>query len=143
MDAHDQIFYDIVAEEIRSRLIVDGLWVRAFSESGGDEGKAKAIYIVHRVGQLKAEALAAKAAAFQRAQAEARQEQERQDIIKREEEERRKREWDEEWKMLREAESQRPRSMEDFISNYIFEILIVLTFLGIFLGIHLSYLFPR
>ena len=64
----------ILLPRIRSRLIVDGLWVRAFSESGGDEGKAKAIYIVHRVGQLKAEALAAKAAAFQRAQAEAKQE---------------------------------------------------------------------
>ena len=124
MDAHDQIFYDIVAEEIRSRLIVDGLWVRAFSESGGDEGKAKAIYIVHRVGQLKAEALAAKAAAFQRAQAEARQEQERQDIIKREEEERRKREWDEEWKMLREAESQRPLTLEGVILSIIIFIMV-------------------
>ena len=126
MDAPDQIFYDIVAEEIRSRLIVDGLWVRAFSESGGDEGKAKAIYIVHRVGQLKAEALAAKAAAFQRAQAEARQEQERRDRIKREEEERRKREVDEKWKRVREAESQRPFNQKDFL----FLIIVIIMLFG-------------
>ena len=108
MDANDQIFYDIVAEEIRSRIIVDGLWVRAFSESGGDEGKAKAIYIVHRFGQLKAEALAAKAAAFQRAQAEARQEKELRDRIKREEEERSKQEYYDECMRRIEADSQRP-----------------------------------
>ena len=87
MEAHDQTFYDIVAEELRSRFIVDGLWVRAFSDAGGDEARAKAIYISHRVEQLKAEALAAKAAAFERAQAEARKEQEQRDRIRREDEE--------------------------------------------------------
>ena len=72
MEAQDQKFYDIVADEIRSRSIVDGLWVRAFSDAGGDEAKAKAIYIAHRVEQLKAQAQAAKKAAFEREQAEAR-----------------------------------------------------------------------
>ena len=87
MEAHHQEFYDIVAGELRSRFIVDGLWVRAFSDAGGDEAKAKAIYIAYRVEQLKAEALAAKAAAVERAQAVARKEQEQRERIRREEEE--------------------------------------------------------
>lgn len=130
MDAHDQIFYDIVAEEIRSRLIVDGLWVRAFSESGGDEGKAKAIYIVHRVGQLKAEALAAKAVAFKRAQAEARQDKERQDMIKIFQKERRKQEYYDECQRKMEAESQRPLTLK----GVIFNILVIIMFFG-FIGL--------
>ena len=130
MDAHDQIFYDIVAEEIRSRPIFDGLWVRAFSESGGDEGKAKAIYIVHRVGQLKAEALAAKAVAFKRAQAEARQDKERQDMIKIFQEERRKQEYYDECQRKMEAESQRPLTLK----GVIFNILVIIMFFG-FIGL--------
>src|ERR1035437_7831072 len=54
----DQKHYDIVAEEFRSHTLVDGLWIRAFSESGGDEQKARALYIGHRVEQLKAQELA-------------------------------------------------------------------------------------
>ena len=92
MEAHDQTFYDIVAEELRSRFIVDGLWVRAFSDAGGDEAKAKAIYIAYRVEQLKAEVLAAKKAAFERAQADARREREERDRAHREEADRRARE---------------------------------------------------
>jgi hypothetical protein len=130
MDANDQIFYDIVAEEIRSRIIVDGLWVRAFSESGGDEGKAKAIYIVHRVGQLKAEALAAKAVAFKRAQAEARQDKERQDMIKIFQKERRKQEYYDECQRKMEAESQRPLTLK----GVIFNILVIIMFFG-FIGL--------
>jgi hypothetical protein len=93
MEAHHQEFYDIVAGELRSRFIVDGLWVRAFSDAGGDEAKAKAIYIAYRVEQLKAEALAAKAAAVERAQAVAMRERERErrDRLEREEEEKRAR----------------------------------------------------
>jgi hypothetical protein len=77
MAAPDQRFYDAVAEELRSRSIVDGLWVRSFSEASGDEAKARAIYIAHRVEQLKAE----EAAAVERA---ARQEQERRESAERE-----------------------------------------------------------
>jgi len=84
MDPHDQKLYDIVAGEIRSRFVVDGLWVRAFSDADGDEAKAKAIYIKRRVEQLKAEAQDAKSAAFDRAQAEARDNQEQRNRLKRE-----------------------------------------------------------
>jgi hypothetical protein len=62
MSAPQQLFYDIVAREIREQRIVDGVWVRAFSEAGGDEGKARAIYIALRVEQLQ-EQLEAESAA--------------------------------------------------------------------------------
>jgi hypothetical protein len=100
MEPHDQKFYDTVAGEIRSRFVVDGLWVRAFSDADGDEAKAKAVYITRRVEQLKAEAQAAKSAAFDRAQAEARDNQEQRNRLKREQRDMRARE--------RQAERQRP-----------------------------------
>jgi Flp pilus assembly protein TadB len=100
MEPHDQKFYDIVAGEIRSRFVVDGLWVRAFSDADGDEAKAKAVYITRRVEQLKAEAQAAKSAAFDRAQAEARDNQEQRNRLKREQRSMRAGE--------RQAERQRP-----------------------------------
>lgn len=100
MEPHDQKFYDIVAGEIRSRFVVDGLWVRVFSDADGDEAKAKAVYITRRVEQLKAEAQAAKSAAFDRAQAEARDNQEQRNRLKREQRNMRAGE--------RQAERQRP-----------------------------------
>ena len=100
MTAPNQRFYDIVAEEIRSRLVVDGIWVRSFSEAGGDDTKARAIYIAYRVEQLKAEEAAARATAVERAQAEVRREQEQRKRVKREAREKRTRE--------REAERLRP-----------------------------------
>jgi len=45
-----------VADELRAKMIVDGIWVRSVAESRGDEAKARAIYIGYRVNQLKAEA---------------------------------------------------------------------------------------
>lgn len=56
MTPSDQKFYDLVADELRARMIVDGIWVRSVAESRGDESKARAIYIGYRVEQLKAEA---------------------------------------------------------------------------------------
>jgi uncharacterized membrane protein YdbT with pleckstrin-like domain len=75
MTAPDQRFYDIVADEIRSRVVVDGVWVRSFSEAAGDETKARAIYIAYRVDQLKAEESASRLEAAKCAQARARREQ--------------------------------------------------------------------
>ena len=49
----DQIYYDIVANEIESGKIENGLWTRAFAESLGNETKAKALYITFRVNQLR------------------------------------------------------------------------------------------
>jgi hypothetical protein len=45
-------FYDVVARELKEESIVDGLWTRAYSETGGDEAKTRALYIKYRVTQL-------------------------------------------------------------------------------------------
>ena len=51
----DQRFYDQVAREIASQQLDKGLWVRAFSDTGGNESKAQAAYIALRVRLLKAQ----------------------------------------------------------------------------------------
>ena len=48
----DQTYYDIVANEIKTGKIDNGLWTRAYAEALGDERKAKALYINYRVNQL-------------------------------------------------------------------------------------------
>ena len=55
MSLDDQL-YDIVAKEIRSGTLVDGLYTRAFAEANGDKDKAQAKYIKLRVAQLRQEA---------------------------------------------------------------------------------------
>jgi uncharacterized membrane protein YdbT with pleckstrin-like domain len=57
MPTNDQVFYDLVAEELRLKRLVDGVWIRAFSDAAGDEQKARAIYIKYRVAQLEQENL--------------------------------------------------------------------------------------
>ena len=47
--------YEIVAKEIRSGTLVDGLYTRAFSEADGNKDKARARYIKLRVEQLNEE----------------------------------------------------------------------------------------
>jgi hypothetical protein len=65
MSFQNQIFYDLVAEELRLKQLVDGIWVRAISDSAGDETLARAVYIKYRVAQLAAEhKLAARRADF-------------------------------------------------------------------------------
>ena len=54
MSLDDQL-YDIVAKEIRSGALVDGLYTRAFAEANGDKDKAQAKYIKLRVAQLRQE----------------------------------------------------------------------------------------
>jgi hypothetical protein len=46
--------YEVVAEELQKRVIVPGVWTRAFAEAGGDNEKARALYIKYRVAQLAA-----------------------------------------------------------------------------------------
>ena len=59
----NQKFYDQVAQEIAAQQLDNGLWVRAFSEALGDEGRAKAIYISLRVARLEADEAQRRAAA--------------------------------------------------------------------------------
>jgi hypothetical protein len=54
MNIDDQL-YDIVAKEIRSESLVEGLYTRAFAEADGDKEKAKARYIKLRFQQLRQE----------------------------------------------------------------------------------------
>ena len=71
MSLDDQL-YDIVAKEIRSGTLVDGLYTRAFAEANGDKDKAQAKYIVYRVEQLRGEFVAR----VERKKAEAREAEE-------------------------------------------------------------------
>ncbi len=47
--------YEIVAKEIESGLIHDGVWAKAYAQADGDEKKAMAAYIKLRVTQLPEE----------------------------------------------------------------------------------------
>ena len=48
----DEKFYDVVARELQEKPMVPGLWTKAFAEMGGDDAKARALYIKYRVAQL-------------------------------------------------------------------------------------------
>jgi len=50
--AGDDKFYDEVARELQDKPMVPGLWTKAFAEMGGDDAKARALYIKYRVAQL-------------------------------------------------------------------------------------------
>ena len=45
-------YYDEVARELQEKPMVPGLWTKAFAEMGGDDAKARALYIKFRVAQL-------------------------------------------------------------------------------------------
>ncbi len=48
----DQSFYNIVALELRHRLLKTGLWLRAVTETGGEGKEAQVRYIQLRVAEL-------------------------------------------------------------------------------------------
>ena len=73
----NQKFYDQVAQEIAAQQLDSGLWVRAFSEALGDEGRAKAVYISLRVARLEADEAQRRAAAAAEQEQRARAEKER------------------------------------------------------------------
>ena len=52
----DSEFYGQVAEELSSGFLEPAAWAKALGKSGGDEKRAKALYIEYRVKRLKAEA---------------------------------------------------------------------------------------
>jgi hypothetical protein len=54
--AGDVKFYEEVARELQEKPMVSGLWTKAFAEMGGDDAKARALYIKYRVAQLAAKA---------------------------------------------------------------------------------------
>jgi len=41
----EEAIYEMVAEEVQKGIRREGLWVKAYAQAGGDETKAKAIYI--------------------------------------------------------------------------------------------------
>ena len=51
-NASDEKFYEEVARELQGKTMVPGLWTKAFAEMGGDDAKARALYIKYRVAQL-------------------------------------------------------------------------------------------
>ena len=50
--AEDDNFYDEVARELQEKKLVAGLWTKAYAEMGGDDAKARALYIKYRAAQL-------------------------------------------------------------------------------------------
>lgn len=56
--------YSQVTEEIRGNQISQGLWAKAFADCGGDEQKAKALYMSLRVQMLKSELEATREIAY-------------------------------------------------------------------------------
>jgi hypothetical protein len=50
--AGDEKFYEEVARELQEKSMVPGLWTKAFAEMGGDDAKARALYIKYRLAQL-------------------------------------------------------------------------------------------
>jgi DNA-directed RNA polymerase subunit M/transcription elongation factor TFIIS len=51
----DDKFYDEVARELQGIPPIPGLWTKAYAEMGGDDAKARALYIKYRVANLKEE----------------------------------------------------------------------------------------
>lgn len=51
-NAGDEKFYEEVARELQEKPMIPGLWTKAFAETGGDDAKARALYIKYRVAQL-------------------------------------------------------------------------------------------
>lgn len=52
----DEYYYEMAAKEVQQDQIRPGLWAKAWSEVGGDETKAKALYLKLRVATMKDEA---------------------------------------------------------------------------------------
>ena len=51
----DVKFYEEVARELQDKPMSPGLWTKAFAEMGGDDAKARALYIKYRFAQLAEE----------------------------------------------------------------------------------------
>ena len=51
----EELLYEFVAMEIAVAPLRQGLWTKALTDSHWDEGKAKSIYVLMRVAQIKEE----------------------------------------------------------------------------------------
>ena len=52
----DEAYYEMAAKEVQNDNIRPGLWAKAWSDAGGDDMKAKALYLKLRVASMKDEA---------------------------------------------------------------------------------------
>ena len=52
----DESYYEMAAKEVQNDNIRTGLWAKAWSDAGGDDTKAKALYLKFRVAAMKTEA---------------------------------------------------------------------------------------
>lgn len=52
----EEYYYEMAANEVQQNQIRPGLWAKAWSDVGGDETKAKALYLKLRVASMKDEA---------------------------------------------------------------------------------------
>ena len=55
---HDEAFWEKADSELNTGQYSKGLWAKCFSDSGGDEAKAKGLYLKLRVEQFKADPIA-------------------------------------------------------------------------------------
>jgi predicted RNA-binding Zn-ribbon protein involved in translation (DUF1610 family) len=49
----DQLLYEQVANEVKNNIKIEGIWLKAMSDSEGDIEKAKSLYVKYRVQSLK------------------------------------------------------------------------------------------
>lgn len=47
--------YEVVAKELQTGAVANGLWTKAYANSSGDKSKAEALYIKYRVQSIKDE----------------------------------------------------------------------------------------
>lgn len=52
----DEAYYEMAAKEVKNDNIRTGLWAKAWSDAGGEDTKAKALYLKLRVAAMKTEA---------------------------------------------------------------------------------------
>jgi len=55
MATSEDNFYEIVALEIQNKVLKAGLWTKSYADADGDPNRARAIYIKHRVRELRNE----------------------------------------------------------------------------------------
>jgi len=53
MNNTEEVLYEVAGSEVASKNLKLGLWAKAYSESGGKDNLATALYIKYRVEQLK------------------------------------------------------------------------------------------
>ena len=52
---NETAIYEVVAKELQTGAVANGLWTKAYANSRGDRSKAEALYIKYRVQSIKDE----------------------------------------------------------------------------------------